>query len=352
MTQQQIQDFLNTREGILKNYRETRNSYIGRYNNWPAQGKTAAEIIWQVGQEYGISPRIIITTLEKEESLISMPNPQQWRIDSAMGYAYFDSAWDDNHCLAPVGTAANITNPTGSCKGFAIQVDWGTSGALDPNFNHAKDVGSNRTICAYYDGNYLTYGMYHCPESAVTSVYIGNRSTASIYSYTPYLTIGSHFYDLYYGFSWIDGPPSAVYRFWNTNGTHFYTASQTERDNINKTLGYAYRYEGEAYPLNYNSGRNTVPLYRFYNTANKTHFYTANQAEADNINSNFGYAYKFEGAAWHVTLDPANSMPVFRYFNVVNGTHFYTANTTERDDINSRLGYIYRYEGIAYYVPY
>ena len=67
---------------------------------------------------------------------------------------------------------------------------------------------------------------------------------------------------------------SAVYRFWNTNGAHFYTASETERDNINKTLGYAYRFEGTAYPLNYNSGRNTSPLYRFYNKTNNTHFYT------------------------------------------------------------------------------
>ncbi len=200
MTQQQIQVFLNARSGILKSYTETRASYIGPNNDWLAQGKPASEIIWRVANWYGISPQIIITTLEKEESLVSMASPPQWRIDSAMGYAFFDSPSADTHCLAS-GTLAATTNPTGSCRGFAIQVDWGTSGALEPNFTHAKDVGQNRTICSIYNPPPSpTYGAYWCYPNELTTVYIGNRATASIYSYTPYLTVGPSFYNIYNSF--------------------------------------------------------------------------------------------------------------------------------------------------------
>lgn len=137
-----------------------------------------------------------------------------------------------------------------------------------------------------------------------------------------------------------------VYRFYNiSNGTHFYTASSEERDNVGRRWGTIYRYEGVVYNLT-NNGGNVIQLYRFWNT-NGTHFYTASPVERDNIVRSWPNIYKYEGVAYYVA---AAGTPVYRFYNISNGTHFYTASVEERDRVGRLWGRIYRYEGEAYYV--
>jgi hypothetical protein len=70
-----------------------------------------------------------------------------------------------------------------------------------------------------------------------------------------------------------------VYRFWNVNGTHFYTASEAEKANVMAKWPAQYKYEGIAYTTNLNSQKSLTPLYRLWNN-NGTHFYTASLSEA------------------------------------------------------------------------
>lgn len=153
-------------------------------------------------------------------------------------------------------------------------------------------------------------------------------------------------------FSYTPPPPPAtyvpVYRFWNVNGTHFYTASESEKNNVIARWGYIYRYEGIAYYLNISSGQNNIALWRLWNN-NGTHFYTASYAEAVNAVNRWPTVFRLEGIAYYVSLNPANA-PVYRFYNVQNGTHFYTVSAAERDNVNARWGYIYRYEGVGYYL--
>ena len=55
-------------------------------------GQSAAQIIWQAGQDYGINPQVLIVLLEKEQGLIrdTWPNHIQYR--SATGYGCPDTA--------------------------------------------------------------------------------------------------------------------------------------------------------------------------------------------------------------------------------------------------------------------
>ena len=86
-------------------------------------------------------------------------------------------------------------------------------------------------------------------------------------------------------------------------------------------------------------------IYRFYNLNTGTHFYTASTEERDNINARWGYMYRYEGVAWNRSFTPVT---IFRFYNVNTGVHFYTASVAERDNVNARWGYMYRYEGVAW----
>lgn len=54
-------------------------------------GRSAASIVSDAALEHGVNPRVILATLEKENSLVSRPTkPAAWVLRSAMGYAYND----------------------------------------------------------------------------------------------------------------------------------------------------------------------------------------------------------------------------------------------------------------------
>lgn len=90
-----------------------------------------------------------------------------------------------------------------------------------------------------------------------------------------------------------------VYRLYNTStGTHFYTASEDERAHVTNNLP-DFIYEGIAYQGYASEVSGTsVALYRFYNSSTGTHFYTASEAERDSIQTVGSLTY--EGIAYYV----------------------------------------------------
>ena len=96
---------------------------------------------------------------------------------------------------------------------------------------------------------------------------------------------------------------------------------------------------------------NMAAVYRFYNLRTGVHFYTASQSEADNVKHSLSSLYRYEGVSFHAyTSSINNASPVHRFYNFKQGVHFYTSNQSEATVVNSTLGDTYRYEGISYYV--
>jgi hypothetical protein len=238
MTEQQIQSFLVSQGSYLANYtipaahNETYDfngdgnleTYWAGTEIGPvghevdSTGWTASHLIYEVSQWYGINPQVILVTLEKEQSLITMSGYETYGNDWAMGYAYTDSG-----IVAACGTSTN-NNPTGSCAGLAMQIDWG-AGSLMFNYNGSAD--KNPSVSPYWEGNTITIDG--------SSIYIGNNSTASLYRYTPHNTYGgnfrTYFNDWFTNIDYTNIVP--VYRFYDVqNGSHFYTASESEKNNI------------------------------------------------------------------------------------------------------------------------
>lgn len=141
-----------------------------------------------------------------------------------------------------------------------------------------------------------------------------------------------------------------VYRFYNrTNGTHFFTDSSSERDHVIATWPGVFTYEGVAYTTN--PVNNTQPLYRFYNRVSGSHFYTASAEEASSIMAQWSAVFSLDGQTYAVNPGPvADSIPVFRFYNVRNGSHFYTASEEERNTVMATWPDTYTYEGPAFWL--
>lgn len=99
---------------------------------------------------------------------------------------------------------------------------------------------------------------------------------------------------------------SPVYRFYNKiTATHFFTISAAEKDHVIATWPAIFNYEGIAWyasTVNSLSGAYLVPVYRFFNSHTGTHFYTASASEKENIIATWNW-FLFEGIAYYVLKD-------------------------------------------------
>ncbi len=141
-----------------------------------------------------------------------------------------------------------------------------------------------------------------------------------------------------------------VYRFFNTaRGGHLYTISEAERDYILENLP-QWSLEGIKFAVYEEQKAGTMPTYRFFNTNTGIHLYTINEQERDDIMELPQWNY--EGIKFYVHSGQAtDTVPVYRFFNTARGGHLYTTSETERDAVMELPQW--SYEGISFYVyPY
>ncbi len=106
----------------------------------------------------------------------------------------------------------------------------------------------------------------------------------------------------------------------------------------------------------YRVGYDLSPVYRFYKFNQEVHFFTSNQSEYQSVLNNYSSIYRYEGILYYVdTINTGTQfcspslVPVYRFYNLRTGVHFYTANQVEKNNVQTNLSWLYRYEGIAYY---
>lgn len=90
-----------------------------------------------------------------------------------------------------------------------------------------------------------------------------------------------------------------LYRFYNrANGSHFYTASPNERDMVFAKWMNVFTYDGPTYAVTPYAEAGKAPVWRFFNKKNGSHFYTASAEEADNVIAKWPTIYQLEGIAF------------------------------------------------------
>jgi hypothetical protein len=134
--------------------------------------KSSAQIIYDVAQSCGVSPKVLLVLLQKEQSLISddWPWPIQYR--SATGFGCPDTAPCDSEYY---GFFNQVYNAARIYKKYARD-------ASLYNFR----VGRNNNVLYHPNGS--------CGSS---SVYLENQATTGLYTYTPYQPNQSALNNLY-----------------------------------------------------------------------------------------------------------------------------------------------------------
>jgi len=214
---------------------------------------SAGQAIYDTSQLYHVNPQVILATLQKEQSIVTgakgchydRPNPADASQLYTCTIGGVSTTCTDACPFSYGGGCMNIAmsyNCPGSCKasseGFGLQLTLGTwilrfsqeraYGTLtgypgyeqgDENFWYSGPMtaGWRQRITGgtsdYYDGTYTTLDG--------TGVTIANGATASLYTYTPFVSGNSSFVTLFEqwfgpttgpGYSFIDstGPPSEI----------------------------------------------------------------------------------------------------------------------------------------------
>jgi|GEM_PF-329211 len=150
------------------------------------------------------------------------------------------------------------------------------------------------------------------------------------------------------------GSISEVYRFWSPIlKRHFYTINVAERDLLIAEHSQAWTYEGPVYKAASSAFQAGLkPVYRFWSPVAQTHFYTISEDEKNYLVDKYSEVWSFEAVAFYAYPEgaqPADSVPVYRFWNAVDSTHFYTVDPSERDTLIREYPGVYLYEGAVFY---
>lgn len=125
-------------------------------------GKSAAQIIYDVAQEFSINPQVFIVLLQKEQGLVTDVWPVEPQYRTATGYGCPDTAPCDTEYY-----------------GFTNQVRW--AGRM---FRAIMNDSPSWYTPYVLGNNFIRYN----PDASCggTNVTIQNRATQALYNYTPY----------------------------------------------------------------------------------------------------------------------------------------------------------------------
>lgn len=127
----------------------------------PSGAKSAAQIIYEAGQQYNINPQVLIVLIQKEQGLTADDWPWPVQYQSATGYGCPDTAPCDSQYY---GFYNQVNNAARQFRRYA---------------NYPNDYN----YVAKQNNTILWSPTVSCGTS---TVYIQNQSTASLYNYTPY----------------------------------------------------------------------------------------------------------------------------------------------------------------------
>lgn len=315
-----------------------------------------SQLVWEVSQEFEINPKVLLVTLQKEKGLIQASTATQSTLDWALGYGCPDNVLPADRDPKYKGIGNQIWYAASSlnnyCESPTHWTYWQPGKAKTVDYPLEDPDGSVSFITySLVPANKCTYKLYvYTPHIGAFEPY-GDQTTLRLYRYGGGNGLFWKVYWKYFGDPL--GNPSVVpvYRFYNANsGTHFYTASEGERYTVIKKYPAIYKFEGVAYSLNTANPTNCVPLYRFYNTRTGTHFYTASEDEKNSVIAKWSSTFQLEGVAYNVSTNSSNATPIYRFYNKRNGTHFYTASEDEKNSVIAKYPSTYAFEGVAYYI--
>jgi len=181
-------DFFNSStldEAGIQQFLAAKGSYLAKWTD-PLTQMKPAKIINYAAQDYGINPKVILATLQKEQSLIEHggSRPSDDALSWAMGYAICDSCSKSDPALWDY-------------KGFFNQVKYGTA-IFGKYYREILENGQTRSGFAPQKPRVVD-GVTITPK---------NYATSMLYTYTPHLHGNENFSKIWtkwFSFSYPDG---------------------------------------------------------------------------------------------------------------------------------------------------
>ena len=149
---QEIQDFLSKKKSALAHYVD------------PATRQRAAQVIADSAVVYQINPKVLLTLIQKEQSLIEGGAPTRDQLDWATGFGVCDSCSKQDPLLQ-------------AYRGFSVQVDRG-AWRLRYYLEHSGEFNFQTGETYSIDGQFVT---------------LNNDATRALYTYTPHLHGNTNF---------------------------------------------------------------------------------------------------------------------------------------------------------------
>jgi hypothetical protein len=138
-----------------------------------------SHMIYYASQVYGVSPKVILATLQKEQGLITSPDPASWQMKQAMGYACPSSGNCNNTSTffyqVDNGTWAlryHYERANGNMSWWSPSSSW-TCGSAKEYYKPSLYPGVNTR---FYDDDGVQYRTHN----------LKNAATSALYCYTPH----------------------------------------------------------------------------------------------------------------------------------------------------------------------
>lgn len=170
ISDQELTDFTSLTLTDIQNFLAAKGSSLTykSFSNHQGIAKRASQIIYEASQDYLISPKFILTMLQKEQGLIEKSDPSQHNYDWATGYGLCDD------CSAADPDLAIF-------KGFGRQVNY----LAKIMRKYLENPG---------DYNFQVGRTYEVDLYLVTPI---NQATANLYNYTPHVRGNKSFWQIW-----------------------------------------------------------------------------------------------------------------------------------------------------------
>lgn len=333
MSEKEIQKFLETQDGPLKSVRA---------KDYAGVERSAAGIIYRACLQWKINPKVIIATLQKEQSLIEAPSTRyslKYRLDNAMGAGVYDRDGD--------GKVDRMW------PSFGGQI-WNGARLLD-KYGETYDTYLTRR-------EWATRGIkiYDYDKKKKVTIYPKNVATFKLYVYTPYSSgpkTTATIYRRYFGSPFASARYRPVYRFKSKiTGSYLYTTSIAEKVKLQQPSSKKrWAYQGAKFSIDSSvPTTQTTPLYRFRSKKSGKYYWTTSKTTYKERTSAKGKkTWAYGGVAFQVSKKKtAGATTVWKFKYKKTGATFYTHSKAARDKLRkAKYKKKWSYEGVAFYLP-
>ncbi len=337
MTVADVQTFLEALPGPLK-------SVVAADHN--GKKKTAARIIWEAARSWNMNPKIILATLQKEQSLLTVSNSgNHARLLKAMGCGVYgiDPITGKTKNRFP-GFGRQVWNGARLLSTYEVTYGW-FPGAT-------RTVHARRSITATktVDGEVVEYARRISYRKTIRP---RNASTFALYIYTPYYPqkLVWDVYVRYFGDPRRAPRLRPVYRFRNrSTGAYLYTISEGTRYSLKAKSSHTWSYGGTAFSIDTSSPVNAKPLYRLRNTRTHRYQYTASTRMRDAFLSVRPRVWVSSGTVGRVSTTAGTGAPIYRLEHKRTHGILLTRYASTKKRLTAGRRASFRYKGVAFYV--